>query len=100
MALEQNIKGIQAQNAQLQEMFLNLSRGQEELKVLLARNLAEKNSEDDKDQQLEQLQTEVEAMRTQMLGKMALIQGLARYKKSWEALSTSFIKTDTTVWGK
>ena len=77
MALEQNIKGIQAQNAQLQEMFLNLSRGQEELKVLLARDLAERNSEDNKDQQLEQLRTEVEAMRTQMLGHMALIQGLA-----------------------
>ena len=59
-------------------MFLNLSKGKEELKALLARNLAKKNPEDNKDEQLEQLQAEVEAMRTRMLGQMALIQGLAR----------------------
>ena len=78
MALEQNIKGLQAQNTQLQEMFRNLFRRQEELKVLLARDRAERNSEDNKDQLLEQLRTEVETMRIQMLGQMALIQGLAR----------------------
>ncbi|KAI5387623.1 hypothetical protein KIW84_073641 [Lathyrus oleraceus] len=35
MDLEQIVKDLQAQNAQLQEMILNLSRGQEELKALL-----------------------------------------------------------------
>ena len=35
MDLEQTVKDLQAQNAQLQEMILNLSKGQEELKALL-----------------------------------------------------------------
>ena len=46
------------------EMFLNLNKGQKELKALLAGNLAKKNHEDNKDEWLEQLQAEVEAMRT------------------------------------
>ena len=77
LALEQTIKSIHIQNAQLQEMFLNLYKGQEELKALLAGNLAKKNSEDNKDERLEQMRSEVESMRTHMLGQMALIQGLA-----------------------
>ena len=48
------------------------------MKALLARDLTKKSPEDNKDERLEQLQAEVEVMRTQMLGKMALIQGLAR----------------------
>ena len=60
------------------QIFLNLSKGQKELKALLTGNLAQKNPEDNKDTPLEQLQAKVEAMRTQMLGQMALIQGLAR----------------------
>ena len=63
------------------EMFLNLSKGREELKELLAGDLAKKGPEDNKDERLEQLQAKVEAMRTQMLGKMALIQGLARVQE-------------------
>ena len=35
MALEQIVKELQAQNAQFQEMFLNLAKGQEELKALI-----------------------------------------------------------------
>ena len=35
MALEQTVKDLQAQNAQFQEMILNLAKGQEELKTLL-----------------------------------------------------------------
>lgn len=35
MALEQTVKDLQAQNAQFQEMILNLSKGKEELKALL-----------------------------------------------------------------
>ena len=63
MALEQTIKGIQAQNAQLQEMFLNLSKGQEEVKALLTRGMAMGNPEDNKDDQLERLQTEMATMK-------------------------------------
>ena len=35
MALEHTVKELQAHNAQFQEMFLNLSKGQEELKALV-----------------------------------------------------------------
>ena len=58
-------------------MFLNLAKGQEELKALLAGNLAKKSPEDNKDRQLEQLQSEIEAMRIYMLGLMTLIQSLS-----------------------
>ena len=45
-------------------MFLNLSKGQEELKTLLVGILVKKSPEDNKDERLEQLQDEVDAMRT------------------------------------
>ena len=35
MDLEQTLKDLQAQNAQFQQMFLTLAKGQEELKTLL-----------------------------------------------------------------
>ena len=35
MDLEQTVKDLQAQNAQFQQMFLTLAKGQEELKTLL-----------------------------------------------------------------
>ena len=50
------------------EMFLNLSKEQEELKALLAGNLTKKHPDNNKDNQVEQLQVEMEAMRIQMLG--------------------------------
>ena len=56
MALEQTIKDLQTQNAQLQEMFLKISKGQEEVKALLTRGMTMKNPEDNKDYQLERLQ--------------------------------------------
>ena len=59
MALEKTIKDIQAQNAQLREMFLNLSKGQEEVKGLLTRGMIMGNLGDDRDDQLERLQTEI-----------------------------------------
>ena len=37
MALEQKVKEIHTQNAQLQEIFLNLSKGQEEVKAPITR---------------------------------------------------------------
>ena len=49
MALEQTIKSIQIQNAQLQDMFLNLSKGQEKVKVLLTRGVITGNPGDDRD---------------------------------------------------
>ena len=38
------------------QMFQNLFKGQEELKALLAGNLTKKNPDNNKDDQLEQLQ--------------------------------------------
>ena len=68
MALEKTIKDIQAQNAQLQEMFLNLSKGQEEVKSLLTRGMITGNPEGNKDDQLELLRTEIAIMKIQMMG--------------------------------
>ena len=44
MDLEQTVKDLQAQNAQFQEMILNLSKGQEELKALLLEKKKDKKS--------------------------------------------------------
>ena len=52
MALQQDNRDLQTQEAQFMEMFLNLSRGQEELKTLLARNMDEKDPKYNKDDQL------------------------------------------------
>ena len=86
MALEQTVKDLQAQNAQFQQMFLTLTQGQEELKALITEDLSKKSSKDNKDELLEQLQAEVEAMRTQMLGKMTVIQGLAQGQEELRAI--------------
>ena len=63
MALEQTIKDIQAQNAQLQEIFLNLSQGQEEVKALLTRGMVLGNPGGIRDDQLEGLQIELATMK-------------------------------------
>ena len=42
MALEQTVKELQAQNAQFQEMFLNLAKGQEDLKALILKDKKKK----------------------------------------------------------
>ena len=67
-------------------MFLNLSKGKEELKTLLTGNLVKKSPEDNKDERLEQLQAEVGTMRTQMLWQLTLIQGLARRHEELKAI--------------
>ena len=67
-------------------MFLNLSKGKEELKALLTGNLAKKNPEDNKDDQLEQLQAEMERMRIHMSSQMTLIQSLSRGKEELRIL--------------
>ena len=69
------------------EMFLNLSKGREELKALLAGNLTKKSPGENRDERLEQPQAEVEAMRTHMLGQMALIQGLSQGQEEMRAIS-------------
>ncbi|CAI8594702.1 unnamed protein product [Vicia faba] len=81
MTLEQTIKDIHTQNAQLQETFLNLSKGQEELKTLFIESVTNENPEDDKESQTRQLQAEAATMRIQMLRQMAFIQNLARGEK-------------------
>ena len=86
MALEQTIKDLQTQSAQFQEMFLNLSKGQEELKTLFIESMTNDNPEDDKESQIRQLQAEVATMRIQMLGQMALIQNLARGQEELRTL--------------
>ena len=58
MALKQNYGDLQTQDAQFKEMFLNLSKGKEELKALLNGNLTKKHPDNNKDDQLEQLQDE------------------------------------------
>ena len=47
MALEQTVKDLQIQNFQFQDLFLNLSKGQEEVKALLIESMTNKNPEDD-----------------------------------------------------
>ena len=42
MALEQTVKDLQDQNAQFQQMFLSLAKGQEELKALITKERKEK----------------------------------------------------------
>ena len=78
MAFQPDNQDLQTREAQLKEVFLNISKGPEELKTLLVGNLVKKSPEDNKDEWLEQLQAEFSSMKTQMLGQMALIQGLAR----------------------
>ena len=42
MALEQTVKDLQAQNAQFQQMFLALAKGQEDLKTLIVKEKTKK----------------------------------------------------------
>ena len=71
-------------------MFLNLSKGQEEVKELLTRGMTKKNPEDNQDDQLERLQTEMETMKIQMMGQlvgqMALIQNMAQGQEELRVL--------------
>ena len=70
MALERTVKNIQDQTAQLQEMFLNLSLGQEEVKALLTTGMVQGNSNNARSDQLEALQSELTTMRIQMMGQL------------------------------
>ena len=78
MASQQDNQDLYAQETQFREIFLGLSKGQEELRTLLAGTLVRNNAEEDKDERLKRLQAEVDTLKTQMLGQRALIQGLAQ----------------------
>ena len=86
MSFQQDNRDLQTQEAQFRDIFLNLSKGKEELKTFLVGNLVKKSPEDNKDERLEQLQVEVRAIRTQMLEQMALIQGIAQRKEELKAI--------------
>ena len=96
MALERTVKDIQDQNAQLQEMFLNLSQGQEEVKALLTRGMVQGNSSNARSDQLEELQFELATMRIQMMGQlvgqMALIQDLAQRQEELRVLVNQLLR--------
>ena len=86
MALKQDNRDLQTQEAQVREISLNLSKGKEDLKTLFAGNLTKERPDNNRDEQLEQLQAEVGAMRTQMLGRMTLIQDLAQGQEEMRTL--------------
>ena len=52
VALQQDNQDLQTQEAQFRDVFLNLSKGQEELKTLLIGNLVKKSPEDNKDERM------------------------------------------------
>ena len=96
MALERTVKDIQDQTAQLQEMFLNLSLGQEEVKALLTTGMVQGNSNNARSDQLEALQSELTMMRIQMtgqqVGQMALIQDLAQRQEELRVLVNQLLR--------
>ena len=40
--MEQTVKDLQAQNAQFQELFINLAKGQQDLKILILKEKKKK----------------------------------------------------------
>ena len=64
MAFQPDNQDPHTQETQFREIFLNLSKGQEELRTLLMGNLVKKSPEDDKDERLKRLKDEVDALRT------------------------------------
>ena len=50
MASQQDNQGLHAQETQFREIFLSLSKGQEELRTLLMGTLVRNSPEDDKDE--------------------------------------------------
>ena len=96
MALERSVKDIQDQTAQLQEMFLNLSLGQEEMKALLTKGL--ENSNNARSDQLEALQFDLATLRVQMMGQlvgqMALIQDLSQRQEELRVLVNQLLRNN------
>ena len=98
MALQQDNQDLRAQNAQLQEMFLNLSHGQEEIKSLLTRGLFLGNPGGIRNDQLEGLQIKLATMKIhmmgQLVGQMALIQDLAQRQEELRILINKLLQNN------
>ena len=92
MAFQPDNQDPRTQETQFGEILLNLSKGQEELRTLLMGTLVRNNLEDDKDERLKRLQAEVDIMRTQMLGQMALIQDLAQRQEELRVLVNKLLR--------
>ena len=95
MALERSVKDIQDQTAQLQEMFLNLSLGQEEMKALLTKGLVQETSNNARSDQLGELQFDLATLRIQVMGQlvgqMALIQDLSQRQEELRVLVSQLL---------
>ena len=98
MAFQPDNQDLRTQNAQLREMFLNLSQGQEEIKTLLTRNLTLGNAGGIRNDQLEGLQIELATMKIQMMGQlvgqMTLIQDLAQKQEELRVLVTKLLQNN------
>ena len=92
MASQQDNQDLHAQETRFREILLNLSKGQEELRTLLMGTLVRNGPEDSKDERLKRLQAEVDTMRTQMLGQMALIQDLAQRQEELRVLVNQLLR--------
>ena len=75
MASQQDNQDLLAQETRFEEILLNLSKGQEELRTLLMGTLVRNSAEDER---RKHLQAEVDALKAQMLGQRNAIQGLAQ----------------------
>ena len=93
MALEQTLQGLQAQSAQLQEMFLNLSKGQEEVKTLLARGMIVGSPRNDRGDQWE-LHIEVAILKRELASQRALIQDLAQKQEKLGVLVNQLLRNN------
>ena len=98
MALERTVKDIQDQTAQLQEMFLNLSLGQEEMKALLTKGLVQENSNNARSDQLGELQFDLTTLRIQVMGQlvgqMALIQDFSQRQEELRVLVRQLLQNN------
>ena len=98
MALERTVKDIQDQTAQLQEMFLNLSLGQEEVKALLTMGMVQGNSNSARSDQLGELQFDLATLRIQVMGhlvgQMALIQDLSQRQEELRVLVNQLLRNN------
>ena len=98
MASQQDNQDLHAQETQFREIFLSLSKGQEELRTLLMGTLVRNSPEDDKDERLKHLQAEMDAMRAQMLGQVTIIKDLVQRQDELGVLVNQLL--GVTNWGK
>ena len=89
MALQPDNQDLQTREAQFRDVFLNLSKGQEELRTLLMGTLVRNSAEDER---LKHLQAEMDAMKAQMLGQGTAIQGLAQRQEELGVLINQLLQ--------